>query len=1383
MVRHRTLVIASMALVATAIAFVLLATAVAADPLDVANPPEEDWVFDSGGRTVIRSVDWDVGYNITVTNGSSLRLERCTLSFDSLTGGAPVWLLLEEGSLEIDQCTITVPGTAPGFHIEAHDRITIAASTLEGLTGDPSQGAAVAVYDADVDISFTSLTDTRGAHGIHCRNGNLSLYNCTLARIDGDCARMQLTDNEPGVDYWFNVTESQLLQAEGDGIVILAYSNYGNARLDCFKVRIEDVGANGVTIDVGDHTPDERGNGSLLADLVEVTIDGAGDRGMYLSSTYLRQGAPGQNQFNVTLIDSRICNTTNTGIYTQMFLSVAHFNLVLEGTTMEDVAIEPETGRLSGVFFWFYRSTGQGRFYAGNTTFRRCNPAGFESWDFGDVDLIHFYNCTFDDNAQGAIYAKLESNSVQAPTLVEGCTITGGGGYGIHTYASGSSNGRPIDVVDTLFTGIRGPALLMTGSTSNRAAGCGFNLTSTVIEAIDGPAVDMNQPALGGGLLLTMRGCRVSDTDGIRMVVDRDYGNPGLVQVLLEDTIVEDSDLDAIKVVANGYTSLSATVVLENVTVLRAGGDGLSVTTGTYRTSKPALDCVVLVLNSTLDDNRGNGASLLLADLALKGTRTFDLNGTAISTAQRGLFLVGFSGTLYGCTLRDMLKEEVVAMACQVDVRRSQLTAIEQRTCRADMGGVINFHFDLDILVAWDTGAPAVGATVEIMDNTQKLIAVVRVESDDGSLPTYHMRPYVVMETGIFSTSPYVIEVTFLEISRREGVRLDRDSSVLIVLEDHAQPQVHITTPKDGHVQQSMELEVRGTAWDGQSGISSLLLSLDGVTWEEVVGAGLSWNHTLTVPMELIRDYSGMFSVRAKAVDGATNERVTMVLVRIDPTPPELRVDHPADGMVTNRPVIPVTGVTEMGSSVKVNGVPVELVVSMFSIDVRLVEGPNTITVVSIDPLGNIEIVTVKVHLDTREPFLALVRPAQAEETNTSQLTLEAQLEDGLSVTVNGVPVVHGTEHYPVGEGTLSFPVTLAPGPNIIVVTATDAAGNSVTLERVVTLDREPPWVALTSPRAGDVLAASEIVVEGTAEPGARLFIMDEEVTISHGHFRLTILGLEGANDVTVLAMDGAGNSATETVRVHVDTRDPVVTVVGPPEGTSTVTSPRIDIVGTVVLGTDEGPEGHRLFLNGLDHSVLRSEDGTTRRVTLSLGQDGSFSIPVDLVEGRNVLTVTVTDGVGNTVSVTRTVVLDSAPPTLVVHVDPAEAEEGGGLLTRSPIVTVSGYTEPGAQLTVLDIPVTVGPDGRFSMTLDLAPDATLDVIVVATDAAGNARSVEHRVTHTTAPADVGGDEAGDEDDLIFLLAGAVAFAAMATAIGLLVRSQRGRLRELEEVD
>ena len=76
-----------------------------------------------------------------------------------------------------------------------------------------------------------------------------------------------------------------------------------------------------------------------------------------------------------------------------------------------------------------------------------------------------------------------------------------------------------------------------------------------------------------------------------------------------------------------------------------------------------------------------------------------------------------------------------------------------------------------------------------------------------------------------------------------------------------------------------------------------------------------------------------------------------------------------------------------------------------------------------------------------------------------------------------------------------------ADGPLTVTAVATDAAGNSATATRVLTVDTVAPAVAITTIEGGDDLinaaeAAGGITVSGTAEIGSTLTVNGAPVTV-----------------------------------------------------------------------------------------------------------------------------------------------------------------------------------------------------------------------------------------------------------------------------------------------
>ncbi len=75
---------------------------------------------------------------------------------------------------------------------------------------------------------------------------------------------------------------------------------------------------------------------------------------------------------------------------------------------------------------------------------------------------------------------------------------------------------------------------------------------------------------------------------------------------------------------------------------------------------------------------------------------------------------------------------------------------------------------------------------------------------------------------------------------------------------------------------------------------------------------------------------------------------------------------------------------------------------------------------------------------------------------------------------------------------------------------------------------------------------------------------------------------------------------------------------------------------------------------------------------------------------------------------------IDDAPPFLEIRT-PSDSQ-----ILRQPAYTISGEAEPGVRVTVNGQPTEIDKDGRFALQL-IADEGVNDVVVAATDAAGNA--------------------------------------------------------------
>src|SRR6185369_10400706 len=170
-------------------------------------------------------------------------------------------------------------------------------------------------------------------------------------------------------------------------------------------------------------------------------------------------------------------------------------------------------------------------------------------------------------------------------------------------------------------------------------------------------------------------------------------------------------------------------------------------------------------------------------------------------------------------------------------------------------------------------------------------------------------------------------------------------------------------------------------------------------------------------------------------------------------------------------------------------------------------------------------------------------------------------------------------------------------------------------------------------------------------------------------------LATEGANTITIHAVDAAGN-ATDSVRTVIrDTQAPVVTLDSLPDVVLYRRDSVLTITGTI---TD------RTAVTANVNGVALVVDTATH----------AFSQEVTLAQGANFISITATDAAGNATSVVRQVTLDNVPPTLTLTA-PAT-----GLVTKTATVAVTGsaVAQSAVTVTVNGVNAPLGAGGAFNV-------------------------------------------------------------------------------------
>ena len=211
--------------------------------------------------------------------------------------------------------------------------------------------------------------------------------------------------------------------------------------------------------------------------------------------------------------------------------------------------------------------------------------------------------------------------------------------------------------------------------------------------------------------------------------------------------------------------------------------------------------------------------------------------------------------------------------------------------------------------------------------------------------------------------------------------------------------------------------------------------------------------------------------------------------------------------------------------------------------------------------------------------------------------------------------------HRPIGEFLYN---SIFPRPNayqtkelILGDPSFSLFDDSLTICADVTL----PTVQISSPSDGSITNKPEITISGTVSDVdssiKKVEINSNSVTLTDGSFNTVVKLEEGKNTITVKVVDKADNETTTTLNIVRDTKVPQI-LMSSPNDNSTVNKETISVSGLVI-----------------DENI---DTVTVNGKTVSLDSNNKFFDTIQLQEGKNTITITAVDKVGNKNSQTVTV-------------------------------------------------------------------------------------------------------------------------------------------------
>ncbi|WP_395299210.1 Ig-like domain-containing protein [Enterobacter quasiroggenkampii] len=557
----------------------------------------------------------------------------------------------------------------------------------------------------------------------------------------------------------------------------------------------------------------------------------------------------------------------------------------------------------------------------------------------------------------------------------------------------------------------------------------------------------------------------------------------------------------------------------------------------------------------------------------------------------------------------------------------------------------------------------------------------------------------------------------------------------------------------------------------------TVTVTFGGKTYTAKVDADGNW--TATVPSaDLAGLKDGDASVQVSVTNAHGNSATAGREYSVDATAPTVTIDTVAGDNVINGSEA-AAGVAISGTTTAEAGQMVTVTLGgksytaqvqqggVWSVNVpgsdltALADSGYTVQVSVSDAAGNPGSAGKTITLDTTPPTVSFNVVAGDDVINSVEHG-QAQIVSGSATGANvgdKVVITLGSHQYTTtvdasGNWSVGVPASvisaLTDGTVTLSATITDSAGNSSTQTHDVVVNTASVALTVNTVSGDDVINAAEagssLVINGSSAQ----FASGTQVTVTlngktytatiqnDGTWTTTVPAADvgaladGARyQVSVSAQDSAGNSASATHGISVDTTAPVVSI-----GTLSVDD---------MLNAAEAQQPLTV------HGSSSAEAGQTVTVTLGgktytalVGSDGTWTLDVPaadlaaLSQGALTVTASVNDKAGNNGQTTHTLTVDTVAPTVTISTVADDdivnnAEQLAGQTIRGTTTAEQGQTVT-VSFNGHSYQATVGADGSWSVFvpgrdfLGLS-DGEYTITASVSDKAGNPGSATHDVT------------------------------------------------------
>ena len=350
---------------------------------------------------------------------------------------------------------------------------------------------------------------------------------------------------------------------------------------------------------------------------------------------------------------------------------------------------------------------------------------------------------------------------------------------------------------------------------------------------------------------------------------------------------------------------------------------------------------------------------------------------------------------------------------------------------------------------------------------------------------------------------------------------------------------------------------------------------------------------------------------------------------------------------------------------------------------------------------------SVNVIIDNSPPHVEIISPVDGSCVSGT-INIEFQYSDEHLESVELI-----VDHMIINvKGNYSYQLdtrNLSDGEHVIVLKATDLAGNTAEYAITIIVDNTAPLVKLVSPSNGSYtrgIVDVRYIVNDPHLDKAVIIIGNLTIDITGTHsYRLNTTKLpDNVYKLTLYANDTLGHESVDSITIIVDNTPPVTEIISPSNGS---------YVSGLVTVTFECRDEHfyqaLLYIDNLGVNIT-SENNYTLNTT-------------QLDDGKHTISLKAIDRSGNINYESITIIVDNTAPKIAV-----EGVVDSKLVVLSNALTLTYNIEDtyfeSAALHIFNKVIPLSKSGTVTINISTVPNGTYQAYIVALDKAGNIANV-----------------------------------------------------------